>query len=122
MGILKQIVRYVVRWALSEDLKQISKAIAESSKNAEFNSERLNRVANSVIVGADVHEHPADRSWAVVCIRGEKEDAVRFVELSNAASIRDINMFLRKFQSDPYVDATPTTTRYIKTTHKWEIE
>jgi hypothetical protein len=118
--LLKNAFRYLFKWAMDDEFKKISKELTRLSLESSARDERVDRIANSIVVGMDVHEHPADSSWAVICVRGKGgQDAVRFIQLHSDVKIRELTSFLKRFETDPYIDATPHTTGYLKTVLRW---
>lgn len=61
---------------------------------------RLRNITDSFEVGVDVSiNNRYDPSWAVICIKGQKHDYIRFKRMDEGG-LRAVSQFLRQFESN----------------------
>ena len=93
---LRQYVKRILRWAFKEELKELD--------------DIHTMLGGRVSISADIHQN--SDSWAVISIKGEDRDYVKFISLGKK-QIREIAQFLRNYE-DVAVDANPMYQRILK--------
>jgi hypothetical protein len=72
---MKNLIKKVFRWICQAELERLENTIKEQ----ENYSVQLKEMIGNIDVAVDVHQY--GRSWAVVCIQGERTDYVKFIDL-----------------------------------------
>ena len=93
---LRQYVKRILRWAFKEELQELD--------------DIHTLLGGRVSISADIHQN--SDSWAVISIKGEDRDYVKFISLGKK-QIREIAQFLRNYE-DVAVDASPMYQRILK--------
>jgi uncharacterized protein with von Willebrand factor type A (vWA) domain len=119
---MKRLIKRILRWALKpeiERMEQEADAMARVHRIHEENkllNQRLRLLLNNFGAGLDVEisGHKYARSWAVVCLQGEKADFVKFVDLGDA-EIREIQRYIYQFErGKTAIDAAPQFRQILK--------
>lgn len=113
--LLIKIKLYIVEWLFKEQLTIINK---DFKKRLQARDDRISYLENSMRmiigetkVGMDYHEK-YDRSWVVICIRGEKKEWVQFFDIHDR-EIGEIQRIFQKFQkSNITMDLPPNRRRF----------
>ncbi len=99
---LKKTLRKIARWACAEEVKELEDI-------------RFLLGGGKVAISGDIH-HNTD-SWAVISIKGEERDYVKFISLGRQ-QIREIAQFLKRYEDAGGriggIDASPMATRVLK--------
>jgi hypothetical protein len=104
-------LKKLFRWIFRDELENLNSKI----NKVDYLEENLQNLLSNIDVGVDIHEfdHRYSPSWAVISIQGQKQDFIKFMNLGSS-DIREIERFLRHFEKNVKIDATPQTTNFIK--------
>ena len=89
-------IRKLIRWALAEEVKELE--------------DIRYMLGGKVAISADIH-HNTD-SWAVISIKGQDRDYVKFISMGRKQMV-EIAQFLRQYENVT-VDANPAEYRILK--------
>lgn len=90
---------------LERDLRGLIHRQKCATLEAETSAKRINQLIGNIDVSVDVHRRSG--SWAVVSLRGQKMDYIKFVDLDQR-SLKEISHFLRQFdRQNVKIDANP---------------
>lgn len=113
---LKKLFNYIFASQISELNNEISElkklCIVKQSEIKELRelSFKYDNIVSNIDVSIDYHEHSS--SWCCISIQGQKADYIKFIDLGNS-DIQDIKNFLRKYEKNIKIDATPQQIAYI---------
>lgn len=99
---------------LQADNKHLKNLLIQSQKENSTAKQVYDRMFENTDVTVDVDmssRYGRGDSWAIISIQGEREDFVRFVDLSRH-HIQEISHFLRQFRRGK-VDAEPRTRNFL---------
>ena len=89
--------RKMFSWVFAEELKELD--------------DIRYMLCGRVAISADIH-HNTD-SWAVISIKGQERDYVKFISLGKKDML-DILNFLKRYGQNVTVDTDPMSTRILK--------
>lgn len=112
---MKKLFRKLFFYLFQEDFKRMEKLERDlrglihrqkcATLEAETSAKRINQLIGNIDVSVDVHRRSG--SWAVVSLRGQKMDYIKFIDL-DGSNIVEIIEFLRQFEKDSVkIDAHP---------------
>lgn len=99
---------------LQADNKHIKNLLIQAQKENSTSKQVYDRLFENtdVTVDADIQaNYGRSDSWAIISIQGEREDFVRFIDLSRH-DIQEISHFLRQFRRGK-VDAEPRMRNFL---------
>lgn len=99
-------IRKIFRWIFKNELSELD----ELKSDLKIKQDKLNNLFENIDVSVDVNQRSP--SWAVISIQG-KQDYIKFIDLGQS-EIRDIQHFLRHFERNVKVDASPQMSNFIK--------
>lgn len=92
--LVNKIRKSIKEWLLGNEIKVMQNIINSQDEVIS----KQNGLLKNFGVGADIHisDHKYSRSWAVICLQGQKADFIKFVDLGDR-DIREIGNYLKHF-------------------------
>lgn len=116
------LIKKAFNWFFKAELDKLNSEITTANytlNKLKQQQEKFEELLMGIDVSVDVHDYKYSPSWAVISLQGKHTDYIKFVDLGDS-DIREISKFLRNFEKDANIkiDAYPTTSDFLKITHK----
>lgn len=113
---LKKLFNYIFASQISElnneitELKKLCIIKQSEIKELRDLSIKYDNIVSNIDVSIDYHQY--SNSWCCISIQGQKADYIKFIDLGDS-DIKYIQNFLRNYEKNIKIDATPQQKAYI---------
>jgi len=81
---MKKLIKKLFKWVFKDEFSELRVAL-----------NKVKRYAEIIDISVDVQEYQHSPSWAVISLKGKKQDFLQFIDLGDA-DIRTIAYFLKR--------------------------